>query len=97
MDDALTTHPVFSHPPLTTHRLAEIKTDIVILSDFLLQRHHPRLTIKLLDMVEDLLREVKRADGLMLSLLNVALADCTNDNHVLREALAHRKTPDSAG
>ena len=47
-------------------------------------------------MVNDLLCEVKRADGIMHSLLGVALADCVNDNHMLREALARRQTPGSA-
>ena len=94
MNDALTNPDAFAHPPLTAERMKEIKADIVVLNDFLLQKNHPRLTLKLLDMVHDLVREVERADGLMLSLLNIALADCTADNHDLRKALARRKKPD---
>ena len=96
MDDPLTSPDAFANPPLNNLRLEEIKAGIDVLGAALLEEHHPQAAMKLLDMVNDLLREVERADGLMLSLLGVALADCTNDNHVLREALARRQTPGSA-
>ena len=96
MDDPLTSPDTFANPPLTSHRLEEIKADTAALSAFLLKEHHPRIARMLTNMVNDLLCEVKRADGIMHSLLGVALADCVNDNNMLREALARHQTPGSA-
>lgn len=96
MNDPLTTPAPFAPTPLTAGRIKEIKTDATMLATILLQDRHRGASKKLLDMVTDLMREVERADGLMLSLLGVALADCTEDNHALREALARRQSPDSS-
>lgn len=93
MEDVLTSPAAFANPPLTADRLEEIKTGIDVLGAALLEEHHPQAARKLMEMVNDLVREVERADGLMLSLLGVALADCTEDNHVLREALMRRQKP----
>ena len=79
MNDNLTTSAL-ARPPLSAERLAEIR------------RRLPDVTRAHMSLLEqdraDLLQEVDRADDLLPALMGIALADCTEDNHRLREALA---------